>query len=98
MSDYLLRSHTAPSVRQFSERTEHPMLPAFSMAFQPIVHGAHGGVFAYEALARGLKGESANVLFEQAGTANFSALDEACRVAAIELSARLGLVRNGGFL
>jgi EAL domain-containing protein (putative c-di-GMP-specific phosphodiesterase class I) len=68
------------------------------MAFQPIVHGAHGGVFAYEALARGMKGESANVLFEQAGTANFSALDEACRVAAIELSARLGLVRNGGFL
>jgi EAL domain-containing protein (putative c-di-GMP-specific phosphodiesterase class I) len=68
------------------------------MAFQPIVHGAHGGVFAYEALARGLNGESAFTLFEKAGTTNFSAMDEACRVAAIELSAKLGLVRNGGFL
>ena len=80
------------------KRAAKPALPAFSMAFQPIVHGADGGVFAYEALARGLQGESADSVFEQAGTANRSKLDEACRVAAIELSAKLGLVRNGGLL
>src|SRR5580693_785400 len=79
-------------------RADSPALPSFSMAFQPIVHGDNGGVFAYEALARGLKGESAYSLFKEAGSANLPALDEACRVTAIELSAKLGLVNSGGYL
>ncbi len=95
MLDSLQSTKIPPSREMDGKRAT---LPAFSMAFQPIVHGAHGGVFAYEALARGLNGESAYALFEKAGTANISALDEACRIAAIELSARLGLVRKGGFL
>lgn len=84
--------------RKSRARTKPAALPPFSMAFQPIIHGDHGGVFAYEALARGPNGESAVSLFEQAGPSNFSALDAACRVSAIELSAKLGLVNNGGFL
>lgn len=72
-------------------------LPAFSMAFQPIVHGSTGEVFAYEALARSLDGGSPMAMFEQAGK-DFSALDEACRVAAIELSAKLGIVRDDACL
>ena len=95
MQDSLLS--TRPP-RKSPVRAKSSALPPFSMAFQPIVHGAHGGVFAYEALARGPQGESAHTVFELAGPSNFSALDEACRVTAIELSAKLGLVSNGGFL
>ena len=59
----------------------------FTMAFQPIVHAS--GVFAHEALVRGPAGESAGSVLGQVNDSNRYAFDQACRVKAIEMSARL---------
>ncbi len=59
----------------------------FTMAFQPIVHAS--GVFAYEALVRGPSGESAGSILARVNESNRYAFDQACRVKAIELTARL---------
>ncbi len=59
----------------------------FTMAFQPIVQAS--GVFAYEALVRGPAGESAGTVLSQVNEKNRYAFDQACRVKAIELTARL---------
>ncbi|QQM31821.1 EAL domain-containing protein [Martelella lutilitoris] len=70
----------------------------FSMAFQPIVDLRDGSVFAFEALARGTKGEGAGTLFAQLSDDNLYAFDQQCRVKAIELSAHLGLMETGAKL
>ncbi len=59
----------------------------FTMAYQPIVHTS--GVFAYEALVRGVRGESAGSILAQVNETNQYAFDQACRVKAIELAAAL---------
>ena len=69
----------------------------FSMAFQPIVRSG-GGVFAYEALVRGAGGEGAGEVLGRVTPANRYAFDQACRVKAIELAARLGLADGGASL
>lgn len=69
------------------ERFETP----FSMAFQPIVDRADGTIFAYEALVRGPAGEGAVTILSQVNDENRYAFDQACRVRAIEMAARLGL-------
>ncbi|MBB3168839.1 EAL domain-containing protein [Simiduia aestuariiviva] len=61
----------------------------FSMAFQPIVDIQKREVFAYEALARGLAGESAASVFEHVNADNLYRFDQACRVKAIRLAASL---------
>jgi EAL domain-containing protein (putative c-di-GMP-specific phosphodiesterase class I) len=62
-----------------------------SMAFQPIVDLDRGAVFAHEALVRGPNGEPAASIFAKVDESNLYRFDQACRVKAIEMAARLGL-------
>jgi EAL domain-containing protein (putative c-di-GMP-specific phosphodiesterase class I) len=71
---------------------------AFSMAFQPVVDVAAGRVYAYEALVRGPRGEGARTVLDQVTLANRYSFDQSCRIKAIELASRLGLVENGASL
>lgn len=75
---------------------EKPM--AFSMAFQPIVNVETCRVYAYEALVRGPRGESAYSVLSQVTDENRYAFDQTCRVQAITLASRLGLVETGAKL
>lgn len=63
----------------------------FTMAFQPIVNVRTQRPFAYEALVRGLDGESAYSILSRVNETNRYRFDQACRVKAIEEAARLGL-------
>jgi len=66
-------------------------LPDFTMAFQPIVDVELGSIYAYEALVRPVGGGSAADILSQINSVNMYAFDQACRVKAIQLAARLGL-------
>ena len=61
----------------------------FTMAFQPIVDVSIGEVWGYEALVRGLEGQSAGQILSQVDDTNRYAFDQACRVKAIELASAL---------
>ena len=63
----------------------------FTMAFQPIMDLSRREVFAYEALVRGPANEPAGRVFEHVNDTNLYRFDQACRVKAIRLAARLGL-------
>lgn len=76
---------------------DEPPFP-FSVAFQPIVDTEDGGIFAYEALARGPAGESAVSVLSRLTNANRSAFDRSARVKAIEMAGRLGLAAQGAAL
>lgn len=71
---------------------------AFSMAFQPIVDTEARQVFAYEALVRGVNGESAYSILSQLTPENRYAFDQNCRVMAITLASKLGLTATGARL
>lgn len=79
-------------------RDGHAFSTPFSMAFQPIVDVLTGGVFAYEALVRGLEGEGALHVLSQVDETNRYAFDQACRVQAIRLAADLGVAERGALL
>ena len=64
------------------------------MAFQPIVDLQERRIDAYEALVRGPAAESAGHVLAQVRPENTYAFDQACRVKAIELAARLGMDRQ----
>ena len=64
----------------------------FSMAFQPIMDLVTQQPFAYEALVRGPGGESAASVLSQVTVENRYAFDQRCRVKAIEVAARAGLL------
>ncbi|WP_428391678.1 EAL domain-containing protein [Lichenicoccus sp.] len=66
----------------------------FTMAFQPIVDLQESRIDAYEALVRGPGGEGAGHVLGQVTNETRYAFDQACRVRAIELAARLGLDRQ----
>ena len=66
-------------------------LPPFTMAFQPIVDLDTGNTYAYEALVRPPGGGSAAQILSQIDEHNRYAFDQACRVKAIELAARLDM-------
>ncbi|MGX9962112.1 EAL domain-containing protein [Roseomonas sp. F4] len=66
-------------------------LPAFTMAFQPIVDVEAQRIDAHEALVRGPGGEGARSVLDQIDADSLYAFDQACRVKAIELAARLGM-------
>lgn len=68
------------------------------MAFQPIVDVICAGVFAYEALVRGVNGESAYEMFAGVGEAERYNFDQLCRVRAVELASKLGLVERDACL
>lgn len=61
----------------------------FSMAFQPIVDLRDHSLFAYEALVRGVDGSGAADVLRRITDTNRYAFDQACRVKAVELAARL---------
>lgn len=63
----------------------------FTMAFQPIMDLDTGRPSAYEALVRGVDGESAATVLSWVDDSNRYRFDQACRVKAIELATRLGL-------
>lgn len=65
----------------------------FTMAFQPIVDLNKQEVFGYEALARGLNGESAFSVISQVNDRNRYVFDQQCRVKAISLAAKLGITQ-----
>jgi EAL domain-containing protein (putative c-di-GMP-specific phosphodiesterase class I) len=64
----------------------------FAMAFQPIVDTTTGRPFAYEALIRGIGGESAYSVLSQVTEANRYSFDQACRVKAIETAMAAGIM------
>ena len=70
----------------------------FSMAFQPIVDVVLERVYAYEALVRGPQGESAFSVLSQVTDENRYSFDQGCRVKAITLATRLGVVQMGAKL
>ena len=72
--------------------------PLFTMAFQPIVDVICGGVFAYEALVRGVNGEGAYEIFAQISDDDRYDFDQQCRVRAVELASQLGLVERDACL
>jgi len=75
-----------------TECRNHPALGFdFTMAFQPIFNVRTRQPFAYEALVRGINGESAATILGQVTDSNRYRFDQACRVKAIELAAQLGL-------
>lgn len=68
------------------------------MAFQPIVDIAIARPFACEALVRGPNGESAASVLDRVTDANRYALDQACRVMAIEEAMKAGPLASGAKL
>ncbi len=60
-----------------------------TMAFQPIVDIRTDTVFAYEALVRGVGGQSAGAVLASVGPDMIYKFDQLCRVTAIELAGRL---------
>jgi EAL domain-containing protein (putative c-di-GMP-specific phosphodiesterase class I) len=66
----------------------------FTMAFQPIVDLSTGGIYAHEALVRGLAGEGAAEILGQVTEANRYAFDQKCRVKAIQTAAAAGLLET----
>jgi EAL domain-containing protein (putative c-di-GMP-specific phosphodiesterase class I) len=64
-------------------------LPSFTMAFQPIVDLDSVDIYAYEALVRPVGGGTAADVLSQINEENRYSFDQACRVKAIELAARL---------
>ncbi len=63
----------------------------FTMAFQPVVDVEAGRIEAHEALVRGPEGQGAATVLAQLTPDNLYAFDQACRLKAIELAARLGM-------
>ncbi|WP_169568198.1 EAL domain-containing protein [Sneathiella limimaris] len=65
-----------------------------TMAFQPVVNVETQTIHGYEALVRGLNGESAYQVLSSVTEDNMYAFDQSCRVKAIEIAARLGLKKR----
>ncbi|WP_136253532.1 EAL domain-containing protein [Onishia niordana] len=72
-------------------RCEGPLPFDFTMAFQPIVDLDAGSIHSYEALVRGLQGESAGSVIGQVTGELMYRFDQACRVKAIELASHLDM-------
>jgi EAL domain-containing protein (putative c-di-GMP-specific phosphodiesterase class I) len=63
----------------------------FTMAFQPIVNTTTKEIFAQEALVRGLNEEPASNILGRINDANRYRFDQACRVKAVQLGAKLNI-------
>lgn len=70
-------------------RDRDPLPFDFTMAFHPIVNVENSSVWGYEALVRGLQGQSAYHVLSMVDDTNRYRFDQACRVKAIELAGRL---------
>jgi EAL domain-containing protein (putative c-di-GMP-specific phosphodiesterase class I) len=73
----------------FGCRDDVPLPFQFKMAFQPIVDVAHHRVWGYEALVRGVNGESAFSILDRLNEENRYQFDQAARVMAIETAGAL---------
>ncbi len=62
---------------------------SFTMAFQPIVDAEKQEIYSYEALVRGVNGEGAFYILKQVTPDLLYRFDQACRVKAIQLAAKL---------
>lgn len=91
-----IESSPASACGACHEGTAEPF--PFTMAFQPIVDTSAETVFAYEALVRGPRGESAFSVLQNVTDANRYAFDQGCRVKAIHLAAKLGVPAAGARL
>lgn len=76
---------------QCASRGKKAFDTAFTMAFQPIYDVDASEIFAHEALLRTPDGGGPGAIFEKVTSENRYAFDQACRVRAIELAARLGM-------
>ena len=74
-------------------RVAAPIFP-FTMAFQPIVDVRERRIDGYEALVRGPTGESAGSILSRVTPENLYGFDQACRIKAIELAAKLKIDRR----
>jgi EAL domain-containing protein (putative c-di-GMP-specific phosphodiesterase class I) len=72
-------------------RDNKPIDFQIQMAFQPIVHGETGEIYAYEALVRGKNGESAYEVISKLTPEQIYRFDQTCRVMAIETASSLGI-------
>ena len=63
----------------------------FCFAYQPIVDFHTKGIFAHEALVRGINGESAYSILAKVNDNNRYRFDQSCRVKAVKLAAELGM-------
>lgn len=63
----------------------------FTMAFQPIVDLSLARIVTYEALVRGIQGESAGSVLAKVTDDLLYRFDQACRVKAIEMASALGM-------
>ena len=70
---------------------KEPLQFEFTMAFQPIVDTRDRSVHAYECLIRGKDGSSAASVLAQVTDRNRYTFDQACRVTAVEMAAKLGV-------
>lgn len=66
---------------------DEPLGFDFDMAFQPIVDAARQRVWGYEALVRGLNGESAFSVLSRVTEGNRYKFDQLCRIKSIERAA-----------
>lgn len=73
------------------KRCEGELPFEFTMAFQPIVDISLAKVVTYEALVRGLNGESAWSVISQVTDELLYRFDQACRVKAIEMASALNM-------
>ena len=67
-------------------------------AFQPILDLQEERVFAYEALIRGIDGQSAGFVLQQVGDEQIYSFDQACRVTAIRDAVAAGIIGTGAKL
>jgi EAL domain-containing protein (putative c-di-GMP-specific phosphodiesterase class I) len=70
-------------------RTSEPLPFDFTMAFHPIIDLDRSAVWGYEALVRGVQGQSAGHILSQVDESRQYKFDQECRVKAIELAGRL---------
>ena len=99
LAEDVARSSSSPLTNACRGCRSGAALPVdITMAFQPIVDVRTGGVFAYEALVRGVDGRSAGEILSVVSPELIYRFDQACRVKAIELAGRLFATDDGAKL
>lgn len=69
-------------------------IPNFSIAFQPIVNVASGGVYGYESLVRSVTGDSAYSVLSRIPMEEFHLFDHACRLKGMSEALRCGFLEE----